>query len=351
MVTVSGLRRIIRVLATDSAVAVIPPVMALVFIRELSFREALKIFQFSLVYSHVIGAMAHFLIPRVWMRFPNVAAPVHALLRAFYLLVLAIVGTLICGVIFIGLGWDSRADFWLQFSGAVKISIVITIVVGGILSLYESLRVRLDETALELRTRELERERAVKLAAEARLSSLESRIHPHFLFNAINSISCLIADDPKRAEHLLGRMAALLRFSLDSGDGGLAPLHREMEIVAGYLDIEKARFGDRLRFELDVPAELREILVPRLSVQTLVENSIKYAVAPSRAGGSIRVSARKAGDGIRIEIVDDGPGFTQDEVPAGHGIDNLQSRLTAQFGVQASLQIQRNSVALVVPAA
>src|SRR5205823_3935058 len=125
-----------------------------------------------------------------------------------------------------------------------------------------------------------ERERALKLATEARLSSLESRIHPHFLFNTLNSISSLIQEDPVRAERLIERMAALLRFSLDSTNAGLVPLYQEMKIVRDYLEIERARFGDRLGFEVNIPAEFDRFEVPPLAIQTLVENSVKYAVSP-----------------------------------------------------------------------
>ncbi len=83
-----------------------------------------------------------------------------------------------------------------------------------------------------------------------RLASLQSRVHPHFLFNTINSISSLVHEDPERAEDMLTRMAALLRFSLDSAQPGLVPVERELNIVRDYLEIERARFGERLRYEI-----------------------------------------------------------------------------------------------------
>src|SRR5437764_15089871 len=102
-----------------------------------------------------------------------------------------------------------------------------------------------------MRTRQLEEASARKLATEARLSSLESRIHPHFLFNTLNSISSLIREDPVRAERTVERLAALLRYSLDVNARGLAPLRHELKIVRDYLEIEHTRFGERLRYSVE----------------------------------------------------------------------------------------------------
>jgi LytS/YehU family sensor histidine kinase len=196
---------------------------------------------------------------------------------------------------------------------------------------YETLRARLRATELELRTRQLEEERARKLAAEARLSSLESRIHPHFLFNTLNSVSALIHEDPERAEQMVGRLAALLRFSLDANQRSLAPLDQELKIVRDYLEIEKARFGDRLRYSIDVPDELRNAEVPLLAVQTLVENSVKHVVARRREGGEICVRARAVDGSLAVDVSDSGPGFSIADAPAEHGLDNLIARLRALY--------------------
>jgi two-component system sensor histidine kinase AlgZ len=192
-----------------------------------------------------------------------------------------------------------------------------------------------------------------KLATEAQLASLESRIHPHFLFNTLNSISSLIPEDPARAERLVEQMAALLRFSLDANQSGLVPLASELKIVADYLDIERARFGDRLRYQIDVPADLNESRIPPLSLQTLVENSVKFAIAPDRAGGEIRITGARADGAFRVEVSDSGPAFQLESAPAGHGLDNLKGRLSALFGDRAALLLQRvggrNNLILSVP--
>ena len=120
----------------------------------------------------------------------------------------------------------------------------LAIVFGLGAAVHGSLRGRVELTEQRLREKELAEERARKLAAEARLGSLESRIHPHFLFNTLNSISSLISVNPARAEQIVGRLAALLRASLETSQQPLIPLQQELAMVESYLDIERVRFGD-----------------------------------------------------------------------------------------------------------
>ncbi len=175
-----------------------------------------------------------------------------------------VAGSLIACLIFVALRWQPMSDYWPEFLGSLKLAAILTVGAGLSIGIYSTLRERLEETTLQLRTKELERERALKLATEAQLASLESRIHPHFLFNTLNSISSLIPEDPARAERLVEQMAALLRFSLDANHSGLVPLASELKIVGDYLEIERARFGDRLRYQIDVPADLNESQIPPL---------------------------------------------------------------------------------------
>jgi LytS/YehU family sensor histidine kinase len=212
---------------------------------------------------------------------------------------------------------------------------------GTGMALYEAQRARLGAVTLELRTRELEHERDRKLALQARLASLESRLQPHFLFNTLNAISALIQEDPDRAERMVERLAALLRFSLDASERGLVPLADELKIVTDYLEIERARLGERLSYTLDVDPDAAGGEVPPLAVQTLVENSVKHAIAPRAAGGRIRVTASVAGAHLVLGVWDDGPGVGPDAVRPGHGLDSLRARLAARFGAAGSVTIGR----------
>jgi hypothetical protein len=169
--------------------------------------------------------------------------------------------------------------------------------------------------------------------AQARLSSLESRLRPHFLFNTLNSIVALIPEDPASAERVTVKLADLLRYSLDSADRSTVLLEQELKVTTDYLEIEKTRFGSRLSYSIDVPPELLHTQVPPFCLQTLVENSVKYG------GGEIRVHACNGAGKLILTIWDSGDGFTgkPKEIP-GHGLHDLRKRLAALWGNHAALE-------------
>jgi two-component system, LytTR family, sensor histidine kinase AlgZ len=337
----------------DSAFAIIPLILLYTLNPGMSAHQLLVEFGFCWVYSNSIGAVAFLLIPKVWEEARCLPEWEQWIFRVSAMLASCFIGCLIAGLAFVALRWQPMTAYWPQFFGSFKLAAVLTILAGVTLGVYATLRERLEETTLQLRTKELERERALKLATEAQLASLESRIHPHFLFNTLNSISSLIPEDPARAERLVEQMAALLRFSLDANHSGLVPLERELKIVGDYLEIERARFGDRLRYQIDIPSDLNQSQIPPLALQTLVENSVKYAIAPDRAGGEIRITAARSNGSCRLEVMDSGPAFCLESAPAGHGLDNLKGRLSTLFASQAALTLERaggrNKLILSVP--
>jgi two-component system sensor histidine kinase AlgZ len=332
-------RRLARIAVINTAIALIPTVIAAS--SGAPWPALWRTLATSMLYANVIGGLAYWLVPWTWPLFLKLRVPWNWTFRLGFLIALAAVGTLICCATLLAVGWARADTFWSFYWINFNIAAIITVIIGAVISTYESMRAQLEKATLALRTQELERERALKLATEARLASLESRIHPHFLFNTLNSISSLIQEDPERAERLVERMAALLRFSLDGRQGGLVPLEREMKIVTDYLEIEKARFGERLRYRIAAPEELAGAQVPPLSIQTLVENSVKFAVAPSRGGADIRISGVRDNGLLRVGVFDSGPGFALTDIPAGHGLDNLQGRLAALFGPAARLSVSR----------
>jgi LytS/YehU family sensor histidine kinase len=182
---------------------------------------------------------------------------------------------------------------------------------------------------------------------------LESRIHPHFLFNTLNSVSSLIPTDPARAEQIVGRLAAMLRSALDSTNQPLIPLQQELGIVENYLDIERARLGSKLRGSIEVPSDAADAKVPPLAIQSLVENAVKYGITPQKGGGDVLVRAFAQNGDLHVEVSDSGPGFDLAAIPAGHGLDNLVGRLNAIFGDRARLNVthreQRCLAEIVVP--
>ena len=167
-------------------------------------------------------------------------------------------------------------------------------------------------------------------------------MHPHFLFNTLNAISELIHENPERAERTVERLAVLLRAELDATERGTVALDRELDLVRDYLEIEKTRFGDRLTYGFDIGADAHTCPIPPLSVQTLVENSIKHAIAPSPNGGRIQVKAATENGRLTVSVWDNGPGFDLSSAIPGHGLENLQSRLSARFGGAAALGVSRS---------
>jgi signal transduction histidine kinase len=177
-----------------------------------------------------------------------------------------------------------------------------------------------------------------KLAAEAELRALRAQINPHFLFNALTTIGYLIQTAPERALGTLMRLSGLLRGVLKSGEE-LVSIDEELDLIEAYLDIERARFEDRLRVFIDVPWELRSIRIPALVIQPLVENAIKHGISECLAGGEVRISARLGEAEVLVSVVNTGVGTTDFAIESrqGHGLglSNIQQRLQ-RYGAGAS---------------
>jgi two-component system, LytTR family, sensor kinase len=199
---------------------------------------------------------------------------------------------------------------------------------------------RLTDERYERRLREEEME---KLAAEAELKALRAQINPHFLFNALTSIAYLIGASPRRALETLMRLTALLRGVLRS-DGEFTTLGREVELVEHYLDIERARFEERLRVRIDVPSSLGNVRVPALILQPLVENAVKHGIGPSTAGGEVEVVATRRGDeSVCVLVRNNGAPLADSPVsaPGRHiGLDNVERRLKGHYGGAVSLSLR-----------
>ncbi len=198
---------------------------------------------------------------------------------------------------------------------------------------------KLHQTKELLRQKELDEAKAKSFAAEAQLSSLESKIHPHFLFNTLNSIAALIKEDPDNAEKMVEKLSALLRYSLDFEPNKLVTLAEELKITRVYLEIESTRFADKLDYNFEIEKNLNDQRVPAFSLQTLVENSIKHVAAKRSAKTQINVLAYSSNGSLMIEVSDNGSGFSQNEIKNGHGLDTLQKRLKNIFGDETSLDI------------
>ena len=206
----------------------------------------------------------------------------------------------------------------------------------------DAIRLSAERYDRELREREIGR-----LATEAELRALRAQVNPHFLFNALTTIGYLIQTAPARALQTLMRLTALLRAVLRS-EGEHSTLGRELELVEAYLDIERARFEERLSVSVDVPASLRHARVPPLLLQPLVENAIKHGIANKQTGGEVVISAQiECRPGRSSELVlrvrDTGAGATLQAIRQGRrrgvGLQNVERRLACLYGDAASLSI------------
>jgi two-component system, LytTR family, sensor kinase len=195
--------------------------------------------------------------------------------------------------------------------------------------------------------REIREQEVGKLATEAELRALRAQVNPHFLFNALTTIGYLIQTAPPRALDTLMRLTALLRAVLRS-EGEFTTLGREIDLIEAYLDIERARFEQRLRVDIDVPARLRHIRLPPLIIQPLVENAVKHGVAAKSAGGDITIlatidAAGRGGRTLVVTVRDTGAGISLAALERGRergvGLRNIERRLQVQYGAAASLSI------------
>jgi two-component system sensor histidine kinase AlgZ len=305
------------------------------------WRETIESFAVSLVFSFCIGPMLATVMPRLGpivftrLRFPLNWAAMIAVMTA-----IATAGSFAALVLLAAVGYLQPGRILISwFGGSLKISIIVALTFGILITAYEVMRAQLDAATLALRTKERDEAEIRRIAAEAQLASLESRVQPHFLFNALNSIAALVHEDPTGAERMTTQLASLMRSSLDGQSATLVPLEDELRVVRDYLEIERVRFGDRLRYRIDADGVAATILVPRLSLQTLVENSVKYAVSSRREGGAIVVTVKDGGGNIHLRVEDDGPGFDARAIPANHGLALLTARLAMVFDGRATLQI------------
>jgi LytS/YehU family sensor histidine kinase len=211
---------------------------------------------------------------------------------------------------------------------------------------------------LRLQERKLEQEqRARELslhASRSELKALRAQINPHFLFNALNSIAGLIHRDPSVADRTIEQLADVFRYALRGSESEWAVLDDEMDFVRSYLEVERARFGDRLHAEVHADDAVRGARIPTMIVQTLVENAVKHGAASVRGPASVVVTASGDGERLIVSVADNGAGFAASDLPdtpgarGGYGLLNVRQRLDGYFGHRAALSIVRRDGMTVV---
>jgi LytS/YehU family sensor histidine kinase len=181
---------------------------------------------------------------------------------------------------------------------------------------------------------------------ETQLQTLQSQLHPHFLFNTLHAISALMHSNVDQADRMLSRLAALLRMTLDNVGQQEVTLKEELDFLERYLEIEQTRFRDRLTVKFDVAPEALDALVPWMVLQPLVENSIKHGISPKPGPGTIEVTARGENGRLVIEVRDDGLGLSQDALTAlqsGIGLSTTRARLHHLFGRDYQFEFHRRT--------
>ncbi len=215
----------------------------------------------------------------------------------------------------------------------IYIPILFYILQFGIFHVYESYHTITEQQRREAALRES--------ALKSELSALRSQLNPHFLYNAFNAINASLPPAEERSRELIAELSDMFRYVLSAMRRDLVPVKEEMEFVKKYLHLEQARFGDRLRFILEIDPGAEVLLLPPLLIQPLVENAVKHGIGPKLEGGSVEVRIWVEGQHIGVQVADTGVGFhggLSAQKGEGVGLDNTRQRLLKMYGEPLSIR-------------
>ena len=244
-------------------------------------------------------------------------------------------------------------ELWADFGGWLFPSIFVFASWSALYHVMKYYRLFQEEHAMLLNAaaaneeEKRKRAQAESVAKEAQLVMLRYQLNPHFLFNTLNSISALVeVGQPKTANQMIVQLSNFLRYSLYTDPSKLVSLNQEVETLGLYLKIEQTRFGERLKVDIDVEDTVEKARVPSMLLQPLIENSIKYAIAPSEEGGEIAIRCKEENGYLVIVVADNGPGIELEngDLPSGKGVglNNTRDRLFGMFGNDHQLLVSNN---------
>jgi two-component system LytT family sensor kinase len=213
-----------------------------------------------------------------------------------------------------------RVDLTSDWLSDVVVLWVAIFLARGI-GYYEAAKVR------EANNLKLQRE-----LTNAQLRALRMQLNPHFLFNTLNGISGLMRENVDRADTIMEQLCQLLRITLDRGDSQLIPFREEIDFIRLYLDIQCARFGERLKYQVEIPAHLYDVIVPTMILLPVVENAYAHGIAPSLRGGYISVTAQELQGALLINVTNSGVGLKATDGRRGIGMANVRARLRLHYG-------------------
>ncbi|EAR01401.1 putative transmembrane sensor histidine kinase transcription regulator protein [Maribacter sp. HTCC2170] len=175
------------------------------------------------------------------------------------------------------------------------------------------------------------------IVKQTQLDNLSAQLNPHFLFNSLNSIKSLVIENPKVARRAIDLLSDLLRSSLYEKDKGLIPIKNELSLVYDYIELEKMRFEERLQLKTNIDDEVINYMIPTLSIQLLVENSIKHGIDLTVGGGVVFLKIKKHHNNIQISV--ESPGIMNHNESVGLGLKNLNKRIEIQYKGRASFSL------------
>lgn len=230
-------------------------------------------------------------------------------------------------------------------ANSVRVGIVVgmplfSLAIGDHINLLRKQMQEASLKAVELRRQAIEN---LQKSTQFKLDALQAKINPHFLFNTLNSIANLISENPEKAEVAVERLAQLFRYTLRRSARGLVRLADELDIVRHYLQLEQLRFESRLAFAIHTSGDIDAVRVPALLLQPLAENSVKYAVANRKDGGTIDIAAMVNNGRCTLVVRDDGPGWVEQQPASGYGLENVRERLSLTYGADFRLRIEKSA--------
>ena len=219
--------------------------------------------------------------------------------------------------------------------------IILGLLFGSIISYFFVSRETITTTKALVQEERIKRLISEKKAVEVNLKLLQAQIEPHFLFNTLSNILSLLETDLDKGKHMLEDLIHYLRTSLSKTREDTTTIGQEMEMIRAYMNIFKVRMGDRLRYKMDIPDNLKNLPFSPMLIQPLVENAIKHGLEPKIEGGEVSISGEKIGETLRLEIADTGVGFYEEGDP-GTGLSNIRERLQSIYGDKGRLILEEN---------
>lgn len=187
-----------------------------------------------------------------------------------------------------------------------------------------------------------ENEKLEKLKLKSELAALQSKINPHFLFNTLNTILDLVYDYPEKVEEMILNLSTIYRKILYSSENEYYTLEQEIDLVKKYLDIEKVRLGNRMEYEIICAPELKNVEIPPLCIEPIVENSIIHGISPKKGNGKIQIITKIENKKVKISVIDDGVGIENKDFKLGFGFSSVKERLKILYGEESKLEIKQN---------